>query len=59
MPIWVMGGANTMLGTEGDVLKGVDVGDVQSSHGLENGGVPIRMVQTELGELVGRVGVAV
>ena len=54
-----MGGANTMLGTEGDVLKGVDVGDVQSSHGLENGGVPIRMVQTELGELVGRVGVAV
>ena len=54
-----MGGANTMLGTEGDVLKGVDVGDVQSSRGLENGGVPIHSVWMELGELVGGIGVAV
>ncbi len=48
-----------MLGTEGNVLKGVDMGDVRSSHGLENGGVPICTVRTELGKLVGRVGIAV
>jgi len=54
-----MGGANTALSTEGTVLKGVDVGDMWSSHGLENGGVPICMVWMEWGELVGGVGVAV
>jgi len=59
MPIWVIGGTNSMLGTEGNVLKGVDMGDVRSSHGLENGGVPICTVRTELGKLVGRVGIAV
>ncbi len=54
-----MGRANTTLGTEGNVLEGVDVGDVWSSCGLENGGIPICMVWTELSELVGRVGVTV
>jgi len=33
MPIWVMGGANTMLSIEGVVLEGVDVGDMQPSYG--------------------------
>ena len=56
--MWVMGGANTTLGTEGDMLEGVDVSDVRSSCGLENGGIPIRTVWTELGELVGRVRIA-
>jgi len=39
-----MGRANTMLSIEGEVLEGVDVGDMQSSYRLENGGVPIHMV---------------
>ncbi len=46
-----------MLLIEGVVLKGVDVGDMQSDHGLENGGVAICAIQTELSELVGSVGV--
>ncbi len=57
MPIWVIGRTNTMLLIEGVVLKGVDVGDMQSDHGLENGGVAICAIQTELSELVGGVGV--
>ena len=56
--MWVMGGANTVLGTEGNVLEGVDVGNVRSSRGLENGGVPICTVWMELSELVGRVRIA-
>ena len=59
MPIWVIGGANTALSTEGDMLEGVDVGDVQSSRGLEDSGVTIRLVWMECGELVSGVGVAV
>ncbi len=59
MPIWVMGGANTMLSTEGVMLEGVNVGGMQSDHGLENGGVTIHMIQMELSKLVGGVEVTV
>ncbi len=43
-PIWVMGRANTVLPTEGVVLKGVNVDDMQSSHRLENGRVTIHII---------------
>ncbi len=54
-----MGGANTALSTEGNMFDSVDVGDVQSSHGLEFIGIAIRLMGAELGELVGSKGVAV
>ncbi len=59
MPIWVIGRTSVVLSTEGLVLEGVDMGDVQSSHRLENVGVAIHMVWLELSELVGIEGVTV
>jgi len=41
------------------VLKGVNVDDVQPNHELEGVGITICMVWMELGELVGRVRIAV
>jgi hypothetical protein len=56
MPIWVMGGAYTMLSTEGDVLEGVGVGEVGPWQELkEFGVVPIGAVETEHSELVGSI----
>ncbi len=52
-----MGGANTTLSTEGVVLEGVYVGDMQPSHRLENEGIAIYTVWPKVGKLVGRVGV--
>jgi len=52
-----MGGANTALSTEGVVLEGVDIGDMQPSHRLENKGIAIYTVWPKVGKLVGRVGV--
>jgi len=52
-----MGRTNTMLPTEGLVFKGVDVGNMQSAYGLENGGVTICMIWMKLGKLVGGVGI--
>ncbi len=49
-----MGGANTMLPTEGVVLKGVDIGDMRPSHRLEKVALTIHTVWPELSELVGR-----
>jgi len=37
------------------VLEGVDVGDMQSDHRLENSGVAICAIWMELSELVGGV----
>ena len=59
MPIWVIGRTSIALGTEGLMLKGVDIGDVQPSHRPEDVGVAIHTVWLELGELVGSEGVAV
>ncbi len=59
MPIWVMGGANTVLSIEGVVLEGVDVNDMRPSHKLENGRVPVHMVWIELNKLMSGVRVAV
>jgi hypothetical protein len=53
-----MGGAYTMLSTEGDVLESVGVGEVGPWWELkEFGVVPISAVGTEHGELVSRVGI--
>jgi len=52
-----MGEANTVLSIEGVVLKGVDIGDMWPSRGLENMGLTIYMVWLEVGKLVGGVGV--
>ena len=58
MPIWVMGGAYTVLSTEGDVLKGVGVGEVGPWQKLkEFGVVPINAVGVKCGELVSGVGI--
>ena len=59
MPIWVMGGTNTALPTEGVVLEGVDIGDVRPSRRLENMDIAIHMVWLEVSKLMGRVGVTV
>jgi hypothetical protein len=58
MPIWVMGGAYTALSTEGDMFKGVDVGEVRPWWKLEKFGVvPISAIGIECGELVSGVGI--
>jgi hypothetical protein len=45
MPIWVMGRAYTALSTEGDVFKGMRVGEVGPWRELEEFGVvPISAV---------------
>ena len=54
-----MGGANTMLSTEGVVLEGVDIGDVWPSRRLENVDIAICTVWLEVSKLMGRVGVTV
>ncbi len=59
MPIWVMGGANTTLSTEGAVLKGVDMSDMWPSYKLKSIGIAIHMVWMELDELVSGVRIAV
>ena len=58
MPIWVIGGANTTLPTEGVVLKGMDVSDMWPRWKPEDVGFTICTVWLELGTLVGGVGVA-
>jgi hypothetical protein len=56
MPIWVMGGAYTVLLTEGDMFEGVGVGEVGPWWKLEEFGViPISAVGMERGELVGGI----
>jgi hypothetical protein len=53
-----MGRAYTTLSTEGDMFKGVGVGEVRPWWELKEFGViPISTVETECGELVGRVGI--
>jgi len=52
-----MGGANTTLSTEGVVLKGVDVGNVQPSCEPKKVGFAICTVWPEFSKLVGQVGV--
>jgi len=59
MPIWVMGGANTTLSTEGAVLKGADMSDMWPSYKFESIGIAIYMVWMELDELVSGVRIAV
>jgi hypothetical protein len=53
-----MGRAYTTLSTEGDVFEGMGVGEMGPWRELEEFGViPISVVGTEHGELVGRVGI--
>jgi hypothetical protein len=54
-----MGGAYRALLTEGDVFKGVNMGEVGPRWEPEFGVVPIGVVETEYGVLVGGVGVTV